>query len=293
MNKFLKNISLLVILLITLNTLLYLVSKKVYIKNYQECSLNFKSYLLSDSHGESLGNFTEKYNVFNFSAASDSYLDLSRKINYLIKNTSVDTIYLAVDDHTLSPYREVSNNMDRSDFYCTRSDYKNYFEYLKSKYLKRYIVFFQPKALIVIKSFLTSEIKALIRSTKKNHFENDEDEWASLTDAERINNSKSRFENQFNAEQTSKILSNSLLEIITLCKKNNITLIGMKMPLTNEYLNILQNKSYGADELFRANGLIVLDFKKTFQDQDRYFKNQDHLNKLGSYNFVELWLNKH
>ena len=47
-------------------------SLKYYINEYEKSDLNFDTYLLSDSHGNALGNLTEKINVYNFSAGGDS-----------------------------------------------------------------------------------------------------------------------------------------------------------------------------------------------------------------------------
>jgi hypothetical protein len=291
MKFFLLNITYFIIILLGLNVLLYYLSEKLYVGHYYDCSLSFNSYLLSDSHGTSLKNFTEKYGVYNFSAASDSYLDISRKINFLIKNTRVDTIYITVDDHTLSPYREITNNIDKSDFFRNYSDYNNCFEYFKHAYLTRYIVFFQPKAMLVVRGFIYSKMKAIVPVNKKIIAKRNKIKWEELSVAERVKSSMKRLQDQFPVDKRSSELQQSLLEIINVCKANNIALIGLQFPLSSEYLDVLNNKSFGADKILKSKGLMVLDFKKVFNGQNKYFENQDHLNAEGGYKFVELWFN--
>ena len=86
MHKFLIKFFYFSIVLIITNTLLNHFGNKVYLAKYLNYSLNFNSFLLSDSHGLPLSNNTEKNGVYNFSASSDSYFDMKRKINLFPKN---------------------------------------------------------------------------------------------------------------------------------------------------------------------------------------------------------------
>ena len=114
-------------ILIIINVILNHYGNNIYLNNYKNYSSKFNSFLLADSHGLPLKNYTEKNGVYNFSAGSDSYFDMKRKINFLLTQTKVDTIYITVDDHTLSPYREKTNNLDRSIYFSTINDYSNVF----------------------------------------------------------------------------------------------------------------------------------------------------------------------
>jgi hypothetical protein len=84
MNKFLKKCSILISILLIANTILFFPGKKIYYDTYSIPSLKFDSYLLSDSHGEALSNYLEDYGIYNFSAGSDSYEDMYRKLEYLL-----------------------------------------------------------------------------------------------------------------------------------------------------------------------------------------------------------------
>ena len=83
-------------------------------------------------------------------------------------------------------------------------------------------------------------------------------------------------------------MTSSLQDIIVLCDKNNIELIGIKYPLSNEYLSAMNNKSFYADKLFKLNNLRVIDLKNIFSNNDNYFYDQDHLNERGSKEFMKV-----
>lgn len=289
MRKFIFNTFYFLIVLLILNTLFSHWGNNIYMDNYKDVSLEYKSFLLSDSHGLPLSGYTNKYGVYNFSAESESYFDMKRKLNYLIKNTKVDTIYITVDDHTFSSYRETSNNLDRSVFYTTVEDYPNIFSYLKDKLIFN-ITFFQPKKGMVIKSYFISTIKKIIFNnhssetlvSKKNI------EWSNMNNDQRLKSSKNRYHNQFPTMEKSLKLENSLKQIIIMCNENNIVLIGIKYPLAKDYIGFLDNFSYRASELFEDNGLIVLDYTNIYVNKDDYFLDQDHLNLEGGRIFTDL-----
>jgi hypothetical protein len=105
---------------------------------------------------------------------------------------------------------------------------------------------------------------------------------------QRIRRSKQRIETQYPGQETSESLSNCLEEIISLCEREGIILIGVKYPLTREFYEELGERSYGADSIFMARHLPVYDFKPVFLDSISFFRDQDHLNLKGSALFAEL-----
>jgi hypothetical protein len=115
--------------------------------------------MLADSHGVPLSNMLEQYGIYNFSFGSDSYFDMYRKIKFLSGKTNVRRIFISADEHTLSPYREKTNNMDRSLIYASKKEFKSNYMYIKEKFIKKYIVFFQPKIGDVIQSYMFSKLK--------------------------------------------------------------------------------------------------------------------------------------
>jgi hypothetical protein len=289
MRKFLINTILFLIILIAINIGLYILANKIYYSSYKQYQLNYNSYLLGDSHGIPLGQSLKDYGIYNFSAESDSYIDMKRKLNFLIKNTSVDTIFITIDDHTLSPYREKLNNADRSVFFATMDDYDNIFTYVKEKALSK-MPFFQPKTSSILKAYFYAQVKSFIRkSTVKKREPN---EWALLKSVKRKELAQNRYLKQFPTKESSNLLKATLLDIVAKCKKHKITLIGIQFPLSKEYINALGNTSYGAVSLFKSLEIKTIDFTKLFENQTSYFKDQDHLNKDGSKAFMHQFIYK-
>lgn len=273
MKKFFTNIFYFSAILLTINIILYFIGKELYFGHYADHSLEQKAYLLSDSHGQAVKDFAEKYGVHNFSVGSDSYEDMYRKALYLIRNSQPDTIYISVDEHSLTSYRERKNNLDRSVIYCAPEDL-GYYEYFKQKYLKHYIPLFRPEIAEVIKIFkFPSDKKPVL--------------WASRSAEDRMNRAVKRVRTNFSDEDQSDRLKLSLINIIDLCKKNDIELIGIKFPLTKEYIEAAEGMSGSADSIIAVNGYKVLDCTDLYIDRPEFFADQDHLNDDGAKDLVK------
>jgi hypothetical protein len=291
MKRFCYNIFIFFTIILLFNGILFLFAISEYYIGYEKRpAKSFGAFILSDSHGLPIGDFSEKYNVFNFSAGSDSYFDIKRKISYLLENGyNVDTIFITVDDHTLSPYREKVNNLDRSSIYSSPIEYENQYEFLKEKYVKYYLPIFQPKISSLFKSYLKAKLKVIYQPNKNSL---NEKVWSDRPEDDRIKGAENRMKSQFPADNKSKRLERTLLEIIHLCQINEIELIGIKFPLSSSYLKVLDSKSYGADELLTSKGLHVKDNKEIFKDNPEYFADHDHLNSKGGEIFTKRLLTK-
>jgi hypothetical protein len=248
---------------------------------YEAVDLNFDTYLLADSHGLPLADNLEKYGVYNFSAASDSYHDMYRKIRYLIQKSNVNRIILTAGDHTLSPYRDDYNNLDRSICFATLDEFDNKFDFIKTRFIFNNIPVFKPKARDIVKFKLKS---TLFNTSDESICSN----WSQLSVKEKKSRCLSRSKAQFRYEEKSKQLANKLEDIFLLCDQNNIEIIGIKLPLSKVYLELLGEKNFKADSLFLKHNLIIWDFKKTLIDKPEYFQNQDHLNETGGEKFSKL-----
>lgn len=277
MRLFLKKFSIFFMLMILLNLLLFFLIKAFYIKDYEDVDLDFSSFLLADSHGVPIGDFSEEFSVHNFSGQSDSYLDMERKLKYLIRHSHVDTIFISVDDHTLSQKRESLNNLDRSAFYTSKEDFSNYFNYIIEKYLKYYLIFLNDRYSLIIKNFIQEELFVFSKwggGTSKTT-------WEDLPVEVQKEKSMGRFENYFEKAIASEKLTAALQRIISICKSNNIELIGVKFPLSKVYLEILGKTSYHADSLFLRNNLKLLDYENLMIERDSLFRDMDHLDREG------------
>jgi hypothetical protein len=287
MKIFISKVFYLILLVLLVNTILYVTKiyifdRQKYNRKYREYSTSYNSYLFADSHGSPLT--SEKYGVYNFSIAAESYLDMERKINFLIhvKKVRIDTLYITVDDHTLAPRKERSNNLDRSIYYATRQDFETIYDYIKYKYVLAYFVIFQPKFRLIVRKAVWTKIRKLVNSKQK-------------TQKKREMSLEQFYNSRFGEREISKELTKSLLRIIGTCKERNIILIGIKFPLRQDYVKLMEvkgNKSYGADSIFKSTNIPVMDYKKIFNSHDELFSNQDHLNVLGGRKFAKLLLEK-
>ena len=135
MKSFLKNIIVFSLILLVMNIAGYQIVYNRYLSDYEEVKLNFKSYILGDSQGKAVGDQGEEIGVYNFSDDSDSYEDIYRKTIFLLHNTQIDTLFVSVNDHTLSSYRDKRNNSDRSILFEEKSFLGNIKYYLIYRYL--------------------------------------------------------------------------------------------------------------------------------------------------------------
>lgn len=286
MRLFLKNTFAFLLVLLLVNAFLFLLVRGFYIKDYEEVDLDFDEFILADSHGTPLGDFAEEFEVHNFSAQSDSYLDMERKLKYLLRKGKIERIYISVDDHTLSPTRENQNNLDRSAYYTERDDFESWFDFVKEKYLKYYLVFLNDRYSLVIKNFITEELFDYRRwGGSKGRIA-----WENLTEEERRRQAQDRFENYFEQDGASEKMKTALKNIISLSREYDVELIGVRFPLSRSYYGILGEESYHADSLFIKEGLRILDFDNVFLNQDSLFRDMDHLDKEGGEIFVDILL---
>ncbi|MCG2792686.1 MAG: hypothetical protein L6262_03950 [Weeksellaceae bacterium] len=285
MKKFLLSLLYFFILVLSWNAVVFVFANDNYYKGYDEFpSRNFHSFILADSHGMPLDRFSEKMHVYNFSSNSDSYADMKRKIIYLIENKfKVKTIYITADDHTLSPYRDHINNMDKSIIYTSKID----FNYIKEKYIKYNFPIFQFKVNPIFRIYLEDKLKMIFN---RNEMTSNKIIWSELSEAEQRKRSIDRVLGQFPSKNKSKKLEKTLLEIVELCQRNHIQLIGIQFPVSNSYLKILGSKNYGANQVLKSKGLKVIDCKSIFAEKDHYFGDQDHLNPEGGKEFLKILL---
>ena len=281
MRRFIFNLFIFLIITLLFNFVVFVFANDNYYKGYTDFpDKSYHSFIIADSHGLALEDFPDQLGVYNFSASSDSYLDMKRKVVYLIDNHyKVDKIYLTVDGHTLSPYRYQYNNSDKSIIYTSEVN----FNYVKERYLKYYFPIFQVKVIPLLKIYLENKAKSAFQQKSKTA----NIIWSDLSEKERIKRAKERVVGQFPTEDKSEDLEKTLLEIIDLCKTNNIELIGLKFPLSRNYLDLMGKRNYGADMLFISKGLNVLDGESIFKNRDDYFGDHDHLNSKGAKVFID------
>lgn len=283
MRKFNLNASKFILVLFLINFFFYGIIDRKYWRSYRKVDLRFETYLLSDSHGLSLKQFSEEFGIYNFSAASESYHDMHRKVEYLIDNSRVKRIIITAENHTLSPYRDKNNNLDRSILFVKRDRYKTFYGFLKERYIKHFIVILNPKGANILEVAAISSLRnSMGRKSSKDS------DWSSFTEIEKLESTSRRVNQQFPSAKGSTDLYDSLVNIIKLCKKNDIELVGIKYPLTDEYIKATKQLSFGADKVFQESGLRVYDFSKLYEGNSEYFSDPDHLDVEGGEKMARL-----
>ncbi len=285
MKKYTFNMLGFILGLFILNLIFIIILKdSIYTREYEAVKLGYKTYLLSDSHGLPLEDSLENVGIFNFAAGSDSYYDIYRKVSFLIKNTDVERIIISVEDHTLSEQRANSNNLDRSLYYADQEDFNSIYEFVKKKYIINNLPLLSSKSRIFIKYYLQHKLSP----PQKSYILKD---WSKLPLHKKKEMCTNRYNVQFQNRKKSNSLVSSLKDIINICKVNNIEIIGIKFPLSRDYIATIGNKNFGADSLFYENNIKVLDLKDLYLRNDNYFSDEDHLNIIGGKIFSEFLVN--
>ena len=281
MNLFLKKTIIFLIILVLLNLVIFIPTNYYYNTKYTKnvSGLGKSVYLLSDSHGHSLGNYTEAYNVKNLSTPSDSYLDMYRKLKFIYNTNSVEKIYLSVGDRLFTNYRDQSNNHERSIFLLNYYDYDNKLKFLYEQVLKRFFVYPSSKQHSFFVNILFKKLKIGKIWIKNN--------WSDLTSSEKDLQASKRV-SQFNFGTKSKLQIQYLKKIINFCKNNNIQLICIKFPLTKEFRTNSRFLKYNYNEITELKSLNIIDYNKIYFDKVEFFKDQDHLNKKGAEEFSKI-----
>ena len=279
MRKFLKNILHFSIGLVLLNSLFYFFIFKPaifdkYIFNKKSMG-EYNLFLVSDSHGGYIKDSPSKNHIFNFSNSSENYLDMFLKIQYLTSVLSKnDTILLAIDNHNLSSYRNGTGRINENIIYANdfstieKSDINSSFHLKK---IMQFLPILQGKYNNSILQYLKSQFIAHKNITAFSKLSNNEKEIAC----------KKRYEAQFENKIVSAQQKGYLEKIIQLCKEKNITLIGLKFPISIEYWKIIAKNDFGIKKMWISHNLEIIDLHDLFFDKDEFFRDLDHMNIKG------------
>lgn len=290
MKKFLINIALFAFVLLGLNILAYqYIAEPLLYKGYfipKKEMKPYRSFLLGDSYAKAIRQSDlDTLGIFNFAYDSDSYFDSAIKLHYLVRNSLLDTVFISVDNHTLSHYREWRANGNRSIHYAQYSDYNKYNKislimFWITKNVYTYLPLLKTENSKLFKQYIENKIKG----KKPWDYRNFDISTVPKEHLQKI--CLGRVQEQFPDKEQSTRLRNTLEETLDYCERNRITVIGIKFPLTAEYLQVMGDKSYRADSLLRARVCTVLDFSQLFRDSTHFFRDQDHVNYTGSEEFV-------
>ena len=128
--------------------------------------------------------------------------------------------------------------------------------------------------------------------------QNKNPDWSKLTQFQRDKKvvSKYNFFKFFNNKKMNKYSVDYYQKTIELAQKNNIEVILIRHPLTNEYLNNMYPKMKTdvdrlIDKLSNKYNLKKFDYRYIFKDKQNLFGDMDHLNKNGIQKFAKILTN--
>ncbi len=281
MKKFIIKFSKFLISFLLINLFIYYLLFSENNQNYNACDLKYNTFLMSDSHGESLYDFTESKGLYNFSFESDSYFDIEKKLNFIIKNKLVKRIVLSVDDHCFSEYREKTNNAPKSIYFQSIFDNKDssVVENFKNKYIKYYFPVFNQNSPSLLKIYVNAKFNQL-RGIKKDTII-----WSKLTPEKMRKESFKRLDTQFKISAYSPKIFKSFNRILEMAKQNGVEIILLKFPLSKSYYEAKKTKEFEnplTKEFIVNKKLKVLNFQDIYLNHDEYFKDPDHLSIEGA-----------
>ena len=96
MKKFILKIVLLFAFFILLNAIIYFLFINDTHKDYNDFNKNGTVFFIVDSHGEALKKYPDDMGIMNLSYESDSYFDIERKLNFLIKEANIKKIIISI-----------------------------------------------------------------------------------------------------------------------------------------------------------------------------------------------------
>ena len=153
---------------------------------------------------------------------------------------------------------------------------------------------FAPRLHRVILDTILDNIKSRVKDKDKDK----DKDWSKLTQSKKDEKTLGRY-NFFKFTNDKTMNENSLdyyQKTIELAQKNNIEVILIRHPLTNEYLNNMYPKMKTdvnrlIDKLSRKYNLKKFDYRYIFKDKQNLFGDMDHLNKNGIQKFAKILTN--
>jgi len=288
LKRFILDISIFLFGLLLLNACIFfmvdaLATDDGYLQRVRNAAPDTLGIVLADSHGTRLDDKAlAASGIANLSAGSDSYDDMLNKLRYAMDHYPLKLVVISADGHGMSRYREFTNNGDNSGLLVGGSGL------LAAAH--RYLPIIDARRRDLFKGSLSASIGRLLSSKAKVASSSPSLAWKDKPNRSEL--ASRRAGTQFSFSEPSTVLRDTLLEIVALCKARGITLVGLKFPLSGDYLKAIAGKDYGADAALKSAGVAVLDHESRYRERDELFEDQDHLNTSGGSIFTRLLLDE-
>jgi arsenate reductase-like glutaredoxin family protein len=256
-------------------------------------SHNYKLALLGTSHtnyGKEMNKINHK--MFDYGSSYTYPIVMYQKIKMLINlNPKLKYLLIEADYHQFYEYSFTEGTI-YTKYAFLLQDMKTGYEDLFYSLNKEIAPTLHKR--IIQKIQQSGEAAILKIDTQQEREKN----WSKLTQPQRDAKNTSRY-NSFKFSNNKKMNKYSVdyyQKTIELAQKNNIEVILIRNPLSNEYLNNMYPKMKTdvnrlIDKLSKKYNLKKFDYRYIFKDKQNLFANMDHLNKNGIQKFAKILTN--
>lgn len=273
-----------------------------YLQKLERIDNEVKGVVLGDSHPDSaLDRSSLPTDVVKLTFGSDSFNEMYLKLNYLIrKDVELDFLVLPLDYNSFSQYRSYLNNRDKMLTVSNITQYNKLYQTdvtIIEKKIKRYVPVLIPENASNLTQYTFEYFKRKLKEIvlgSTGSSSKQEKTWSNLTMEQKFNQAESRVEGQFKGGYINESMWAAFNKILRTCKNKNIKIIGVRYPVTKVYHNQTPKKFINEvnSRIQNSDLYKVLDFSELYWGQEKYFANQDHLNKKGRENFTPTFLKK-
>lgn len=283
MKRFLLHVSICVAALLLINGV-YLLTVGGHLRSYERKYLNFPSsaqtIVLGDSHTDRAWAANTDGSLYNFAYGSDNAEDMAWKFDFAVaagNGGPGKKLILSFDPHLISKYRETKNN-NKVNALINHPWLDKRIPYALP------LVFDKNTELDTKRFFLGingEEADDMIRKMTKTSI-------------------RARMKAQYPDEGVSTKLLHTYQRLIDKARGSGYAIVAIQYPVHPYYDSLLRQDanvkvlSHLMDSLAQANNLEIRRFSELIPDE-KYYMDQDHLNKNGSRLFIDLFHsgNKH
>jgi hypothetical protein len=277
MKKFLFHVLICLAALLVINAV-YLFTVNGLLRRYEEKYLDFQpgfsTLVLGDSHSNRAWAANEDSGLYNFSFGSDNVTDMSWKLSYAITHSEPKPgkhLILSFDPHLISKYRETKNNNQMN-------------ELINKSWVDKRVLYFLPL-------FFDRNTELDTKRYLLGYGGEEEDGKVREMTKKSI---VGRMRMQYPDEGASMELMQTYQRLIDNARSNGYIIEAVQYPLHPYYDSLMQHHapairlSHLMDSLGLANNLNIRRFSK-FIPEEKYYLDQDHVNKNGSRLFIDLF----
>lgn len=241
-----------------------------------DSTINSKSEIifLGDSHVEAIKALDLSDNVGNLAFGADGIYEMYIKVLTMIKlNKKLKYVFIATEPQTFN--NNTSPNSTFLNKYLQKiDDTLNVYNKSKLNLITERVPLFNDSYINYVLDTFYSSFKPLENETKKD--------WATLTDLQRTEIATNTGISDHTSVMTNAEFSEVYREIIKLCRKNKIKVIGIRFPVNENYINQCKKEELEKVDSFikELNLDLHLDYSTKIKNPI-FFDDEDHLNKKG------------